>query len=282
MNFNHLTHIRVKTLATSFVLALALCVAFGAKAQTKTPMSASRADTVLLSESIDGNYLVRRYRVVRTDDSDYSIRYLINLSKLNSSLNGNSKELSELNAFMDEVMRDTVMRVNSVTITGYSSPDGPHAFNERLAKARAQDFKNYVDRKYGFSRKFNVHTDAVAEDWEMTRMLVEQSSIPDKAAVLRVIDGTSDLQAKEMRLKEMPAAWEYMKKHILPPLRRVELVMNYGEGTVVEQRIMIERPKPAPEPESCPQIQRQCPPCDEIIIDEQINGIIVEMPNDVG
>lgn len=282
MNFNHLTHIRVKTLATSFVLALALCAAFGAKAQTKTATSAPRADTVLLSESIDGNYMIRRYRVVRTGDSDYSIRYLINLSRLNTSLNGNSKELAQLNAFMDEVMKDTVMRVNSVTITGYASPDGPHAFNERLARARAQDFKNYVDRKYGFSRKFNVRTDAVAEDWEMTRMLVEQSSIPDKAAVLRVIDGTSDLQVKEQRLKEMPAAWEYMKTNILPPLRRVELVMNYGEGTVFEQRTMIRRPEPAPQPEPCPEVRQQCPPCEEIIIDEQINGIIVEMPNDVG
>lgn len=239
-----------------------------------------RADTVLLSETTDGDYVVRKYRVTRTGDSDYSIRYLINLASLNTSLNGNSKELSDLNAFLSEVMRDTMMHVNSVTITGYSSPDGPHALNERLARNRAQDFKNYVDKKYNFSHKFNVRTNSVAEDWEMARIMVEQSSIPDKAAVLRIIDGSDNMQQKEMRLKRMPAAWDYMKKNILPPLRRVEMVMNYGEGAIVERRMLVE--KPAPEPQ--PVVEPQCPPCPcpEMIIDEQINGIIVEMPNDVG
>lgn len=277
MNFNHLTHIRVKTLITSFVIALALCAAPGAKAQTRTSVPAMKADTVLLSETTDGDYVVRRYRVTRTGDSDYSIRYQINLSRLITSLNGNSKELADLNAFMDEVMKDTMMHVNSVVITGYASPDGPRALNERLAKNRMLDFKNYVDRKYGFSSKFNVRTNSVADDWKMAREMVEQSSIPDKAGVLKVIDSSDNMQSKEMRLKRMPGVWDYLKTNILPPLRRVELVMNYGEGAVIERRMLIEKPKPTPQP-----VVEECPPCPEVIIDEQINGIIVEMPNDVG
>ena len=39
--------------------------------------------------------------------------------------------------------------------------------------------------------------------------------------------------AKELALKKIPAAWEYMIKHILPPLRRVELTINYGAGSIV-------------------------------------------------
>ena len=41
------------------------------------------------------------------------------------------------------------MQVKSVTITGYASPDGPLALNERLAKNRAQSLKNYVDEQFG-------------------------------------------------------------------------------------------------------------------------------------
>ena len=37
----------------------------------------------------------------------------------------------------------------------------------------------------------------------------------------------------------MPAAWSYLKKNVLPPLRRVELTIGYGAGSVVEQRTMI-------------------------------------------
>lgn len=111
---------------------------------------------------------------------------------------------------------------------------------------------------------------AVAEDWEMCRALVAKSEVPDKQSVLDILDGSRSSDAKELALKKMPSAWNYMKKNILPPLRRVELTINYGEGSVVEQRTMIPRPKPAPQP--------VCEPCGCGVIDESITGIIVEMP----
>ena len=111
---------------------------------------------------------------------------------------------------------------------------------------------------------------AVAEDWEMCRALVAKSEVPDKQSVLDILDGSRSSDAKELALKKMPSAWNYMKKNILPPLRRVELTINYGEGSVVEQRTMIPRPKPAPQP--------VCEPCGCEVIDESITGIIVEMP----
>lgn len=85
-------------------------------------------------------------------DADYSIRYQINLATLNAALNGNPQELDGLNAFVDNLVKDTLRQVCAVTITGYSSPDGPLKFNEALAAKRAGDFKAYVDRKYDFSK----------------------------------------------------------------------------------------------------------------------------------
>lgn len=205
-------------------------------------------------------------------DADYSIRYQINLAKLSSTLNGNTQELDNLSGFVGNLMKDTLMNVKSVTITGYSSPDGSTKFNEMLAKNRAMNFKNYVDTKYHFSKKYNVNTEWVAEDWEMARALVQQSSVPSKDKVLAIIDGKQWSSAeKEAALKKMPMAWDYLKKNILPPLRRVELAINYGEGRVVEQRMMIPKPKLAPTPKATE-------PCCEVV-DESITGIIVELPD---
>lgn len=252
-----------------------MCAAAGATAQVRSAVPAPAADTVMLSETTDGDYLVRRFIVKRPGDTGYSVRYQINLAKLSSTLDGNSRELGDLDAFVGNLMKDTLMKVKSVEITGYSSPDGPLKFNETLARNRAQDFKNYVDKKYGFSKKYDVTIHAVAEDWEMCRALVVQSPVPDKHSVLNIIDGSQSSDAKELALKKMPSAWEYMKKNILPPLRRVELTINYGEGSVVEQRTMIPKPKPAPQPETASQ---PCEPCGCEVIDESITGIIVEMP----
>ncbi|MFQ8596730.1 MAG: hypothetical protein ACLSAM_13645, partial [Alistipes onderdonkii] len=265
----------MKTIFTTFALFLALCAAAGATARAGSAVPAPAADTVMLSEATDGDYIVRRFLVKRQGDTDYSIRYQINLASLSAALDGNSRELDGLNAFVDNLMRDTLMHVKSVEITGYSSPDGPRAFNETLARNRARDFKSYVDKKYGFSKKYDVTLNSVAEDWEMCRALVARSPVPDKQAVLGILDGKQSSDAKELALKKIPAAWEYMIKHILPPLRRVELTINYGAGSIVEQRTMIPKPKIAPQPAG-----QGCEPCGCEVVDESITGIIVEMPGD--
>ena len=147
-------------------------------------------------------------------------------------------------------------------------------FNEALAARRANDFKAYLDRKYGFSKKYKVTVNSVAEDWEMCRTLVAQSSVPDKQAVLGILDGRQSPDQKELALKKMTAAWDYMKENILPPLRRVELTIDYKVNSIVEQRMLISKPKsqPAPQPAQ--------PAEPYVVVDEQVNGIIVEMPNE--
>lgn len=104
---------------------------------------------------------------------------------------------------------------------------------------------------------------------------VARSPVPDKQAVLGILDGKQSSDAKELALKKIPAAWEYMIKHILPPLRRVELTINYGAGSIVEQRTMIPKPKIALRP-----AEQACEPCGCEVVDESITGIIVEMPGD--
>lgn len=265
----------MKTIVTTFALSLALCAAAGATAQTGSAAPAPAADSVLLSETTDGDYIVRRYMVKNSGDADYTVRYQINLATLNARLNGNTKELDELNTFIGNLVSDTLMHVRSASITGYASPDGPEAFNKALAARRARDFKAYVDRKYDFSKRFDVDVHSVAEDWQACRPLVEQSQMPDRQAVLRVIDGSQSHADKQQALEKLPAAWEYMKKNILPPLRRVELAIAYGEGNVVEQRTLAPTEVEVVEVEET--TVEECCPCE--YVDDGVTGLIVEMPD---
>ena len=118
----------MKTIFTTFALFLALCAAAGATAQTKSAVPAPAADTVLLSETADGDYIVRRFIVKSRGDADYSIRYQINLATLNAALNGNPQELDGLNAFVDNLVKDarkvqqTILMVGDITeiyVTSY-------------------------------------------------------------------------------------------------------------------------------------------------------------------
>ena len=200
-------------------------------------------DTVVLATYQEDDYLVKRYLVNVPDDrmSDYSVRYSINVSHLQPNLDDNSEALRALSNFIEKTMADTVARISSVTITGYASPDGPYALNERLSMQRAQDFKNYVDSKYNLSSRYTVTTRGVAEDWENCRAMIEASrSIPHKDSVMRIINSMVSNNTKEQQLKKMTDTWNFMRTEILPPLRRVDIVINYAQGTIVEERTLIE------------------------------------------
>ena len=164
--------------------------AAGATAQTAVKATIPAADTVMLSDRVEGDYQVRRYLIRSMSDVDYSVLYRISVAKLNAALKGNAQALSELNSFVEGLMQDTTRRVCEVIITGYASPDGSVAYNEKLAAQRANDFKAYVDGKYNFSKHYNVTVKSVAEDWKTTHAAIASSSVPDRAMVLGIVDGT--------------------------------------------------------------------------------------------
>ena len=80
--------------------------------------TAPKVDTVLLSETVDGNYRVRRYRVERKGDADYSVLYRINVSTLAPKMGKNSEELEALNRFAQSLVQDTSKQVSRIIVTG--------------------------------------------------------------------------------------------------------------------------------------------------------------------
>ncbi len=258
----------VKTIVKTIALTVAMSAVAGATAQTGTMSASSAPDTVLLSERTDGDYLVRTYRIRQTDDVDYSIRYRISAATLNAALAGNSEALSELNGFVDGLLQDTLKKVSRIVITGYASPDGPVAYNRELAAQRATDFKNYVDGKYNLSQRYAVTVTSEADDWTMAHAAIASSSVPERASVLQIVDGAQAPMAKEKALKHLPGVWSYLAREVLPPMRRVEVMIDYDTSRIVEERTLIPRPAPAPAPQQD----------DYVVVEEDVSGVIVEMP----
>ena len=246
-------------------------------AQNRSVASVDKADTTLLRESMERDTLIKHFRVVRTGDANYSIFYSINLSRLNTHPAENSTELKDLDDFFSSLAADTMRKVQSITITGYSSPDGPHIFNERLAKSRMADFVAYAERNYNPSEEYNIQRNYVAEDWESCRKMVESLDTPDKQRVLEILAMNITQDEKEAHLKRMPEVWEYMTSNILPHLRRVDVAVRYCESSEFERRIVVAPPKPAPAPKPEPKPEvKSASECDCVVVDEGITGIIVE------
>lgn len=276
----------MKTLISTLALSLALCVFNSASAQSVRTVPASAADTVMLSQSRDGNYMVSRYLVKHNSgmSSDFMVLYPMNVSKMTSTFENNAAQLASLKTFMNSLAADSLLHVKSVTVTGYSSPDGVEASNEELASARAANLNSYLNTAYSLSKRYPVTVKAVVNDWDACIPALNASSLPDKQKAIAVInDAKLSMVAKEESLKSMNDVWNYLITKVLPMLRRADVVFDYGRDQVVVKRVMVAQPAPkqTARPQSATNSQCGCG-CgvmteSVLIIDDGSNGVIIDM-----
>lgn len=242
-----------------------------------------QADTVVLSRQADGDYTVSRILIRGNEPltSQYDVRYAISRSDIERNMDDNAAQLNDIAGYIDPRTGDTLRHVECIKVHGYASPDGPDGMNKTLAAARARKFAAYLDRMYGTSKHYRVTVDSEVLPWTSCRSAVAASSMPDRAAVLAIIDGNMPDAEKQTRLKRMPEAWNYLAKNVLPPLRRVDVELDYDRD-----RLMTVRELTNPQPEivivdivdECPQEQCGCGYCTccKSPLDEEYDGIMIE------
>ena len=257
----------MKKIYAPLIMLLACCIATNSHGQEQNIPK----DSTLLSESVEGNYLVRRYMIRNSsDEAGYNLTYSIAASKLPSLTVGNVAEQVELDELMAKIKNDNSMHISRIEITGYASPDGNAASNEALAMSRAQEFRTMLMSRYGLGSSYDIQVKADAEPWSACDEAVNSSAIEDKTKVLAILNSASSESSKEQQLKSMPEVWRTFRTEILPPMRRVDMTIYYDVDTVVEVRTLINKPKPAPAP-----TKQKCR-CVGFVDDETI-GIIVDM-----
>ena len=231
-----------------------------------------QSDTILLSESVDGDYLVRRYKIERSgDEAQYTLHYSIDASRLNALTTANAEEMTRIEDFLNRLRSDTTINLSHIEIVGYASPDGAATANEALALSRAQKFRALLDSSFDITPDYKIKVRAEVEPWTACDEAVESSSIDNKEAVLQVLNSEATDSAKEQQLKRMPQAWNILRTKILPPMRRVDMVAYYSTDAFVEVRTLISKPSndvaQAPKKACC---------CWAEVVDENI-GIIIDM-----
>ena len=67
----------------------------------------------------------------------------------------------------------------------------------------------------------------MGEDWSGLRQLVEESDLPDRERVLRIIDGPLTPDGKEQALRATGRTWQRLLTDIFPQLRHVDYQVRY-------------------------------------------------------
>ena len=174
-----------------------------------------------VSQSVQQQYDVER---------GVSMSFPINDAKIDADFGENKHELESMSAIISQVAADSSANIRRIVVCGYGSPDGPYAFNEKLAKKRANALVAKLKESSRYDDKL-IEVSYVAEDWDGLTGFIEEATLeqmPNRDAILEVIssDRGSDEKERVIR-KTYPQDFKYLKDHVLQMLRRSEYRIEY-------------------------------------------------------
>ena len=140
-----------------------------------------------------------------------------------------------------------------ITITGWASPEGEETANTgvsknradiataelrrvlddvlnamaRRAKVKPQDIEYY---KHSQLKKMVITTCAAGEDWVHFVVMVEESDIQDKHAIVNVVETQQNLVKREQMIRNYAETYPQLERDIFPNLRRAQIALYYSEA----------------------------------------------------
>lgn len=159
------------------------------------------------------------------------IDFPVNRTEIRPNYRNNIRELAKIQTTIDSVRTNPYATITEVTIKGFASPEGGYANNARLAKGRAEALARHTRNLYHFSDSVSFSVDSEPEDWEGLRTLVETSDLPQKEALLAVINDSTlkDLDVREAKLRQVAgnSTYTYLLRNFYPALRHSDYTVRY-------------------------------------------------------
>lgn len=167
------------------------------------------------------------FKRVTNINKDANIHFVINSANVRPA-QLKSEEIAALEKFIIENSGDAKKTVGNVYTQAYASPDGPLKLNDKLSYDRGNTTQKALAAKFKKSKvpadKFDVN--AMGEDWEGFKELVQKSNITDKDLILQVLSMYSDPQVRDKEIKNMTATFKVLADKVLPELRRSKMSVN--------------------------------------------------------
>ena len=178
-----------------------------------------------------------------TDAYKSDIHYVIQRSRVRRS-ETRKDDVENMREGIQKANENEEKEFKNVDISSYASPDGPYEeINEPLSKDRGESAKEFIkealqDEEISQATEDKLYNiEATAEDWEGFKKKVQNSSMDDKDAILRVLEMNDDPQKREQEIKKMAEAYNFLKKDILPELRRSKIAVNFEEKRKTDQEL---------------------------------------------
>jgi len=176
------------------------------------------------------------YAYVEPDPEPVKERHESGVARLNfhldkydivPSLGNNRSELDSIRRTIDKVRDDADVKITSIELHGYASPDGNYYHNADLARNRIRALYLYLRDMYNLPDGL-YRNNTTPEDWEGAIAQARKSDLIKKDEVLRIMESEMHPDQKEAQLRlKTPADYRFLVDNVFPGLRRTEYTVNY-------------------------------------------------------
>lgn len=166
----------------------------------------------------------------RVEQCTAYLNFAVGKSNVNSIIGNNGHELKKIHEMITMVQADKGVEVKGIDITGYASPEGLLASNERLSGARAKLLKEYLQQQYPNIPKNLYAVHFGGENWDDLLSAVKASDMEYKQEVIDIIQGYSIVAGREKKIMDINGGvpYRYMLKEMFPALRKATVAINYN------------------------------------------------------
>lgn len=160
----------------------------------------------------------------RSESGEAQIIYTVGSAEIKPALANNQAELDKIRRSLEDVRTLQGVKINSMTISSYASPEGGWKYNFDLSERRAASLLGWLRRNHEFPGML-LSARGFGEDWTGFEALVEGDTgmtTTEKESILRIIEDTGDLDKRERQLKLLNdgRTYRHVLAHLFPELRR--------------------------------------------------------------
>ena len=157
----------------------------------------------------------------RSEDHSAMLNFPVGRHELLPNFGNNAAVLAEVDRVIREFKADENLTITDFTISGFASPEGSEASNLALSQRRAETFARFIEQTYGFTRD-QIHVQWFGEDWDGLRRAVVASQLPNRDAIIHIIDTEPNFDARDALLIALDNGQTYNRllREFYPALRR--------------------------------------------------------------
>ncbi|SHF93855.1 DUF3868 domain-containing protein [Dysgonomonas macrotermitis] len=158
----------------------------------------------------------------RSSKWETALDFPVNQSTILPNYMNNLYELSKVEEKINSIKSDNSIQISKIIITGFASPEGSVAINEKLSKERAEALKNYLAQKLAMPSDI-YQVQYGGENWDGLVSLLNASDISRKEGILDIIRNTDNVDSRKSKLKTFAggSAYKELLTNVYPKLRKV-------------------------------------------------------------